>query len=74
MKTKAVHPLESNAAEQQYFEKTLQGTARTAPAAYRRAVEACTGSLPTWAKRSKPGRKRRTSDPFRSMASGDYSR
>jgi hypothetical protein len=71
MKAKAVHPLEANEAEQQYFQKVSRSKTRATPAAYRRAVEACTGSLPTWAMRGRPGRKRRASDPSRSVTSGD---
>jgi hypothetical protein len=70
MKNLNNHPLENRADEAEYFAR--QG--EHGKAAYRRAVEATTGSTPTWAKRGKPGRKRRTSDVFRSMASGDYSR
>jgi hypothetical protein len=51
------HPLEHNAIERQFFTETLQRTSRTSPGAYRRAVEALTGHLPTWARRAKPGRK-----------------
>ncbi len=66
----ATHPLEGNADERDYA-AGLRRTSPTALAAYRRAVEACTGSLPTWAMRCKPGRKRRESNPSRSVASGD---
>ena len=52
-----VHPLEHNAAERTYFTESLSRTSTMAPAAYRRAVEALTGSLPTWAQRQPVGRK-----------------
>jgi|GEM_PF-4780862 len=67
----ANHPLEANSVERNYT-SSLKRTSPTALAAYRRAVEACTGWLPSYLQRGKPGRKRRTSGPFRSMASGDY--
>jgi len=67
MKTIAVHPLEHRTDEAEYFAR--QG--ENGKAAYRRAVEATTGSTPTWAMRGKPGRKRRKSDTSRSVASGD---
>lgn len=47
-----IHPLEFNAAEREWFLK--QATTRSS--AYRRAVEALTGSLPTWAGRQSAGR------------------
>ena len=47
------HPLEHHAEEASYFAKQGEHGA----AAYRRAVTAITGSLPTWAERHKPGRK-----------------
>ncbi len=50
------HPLEHNTAERAYFNQTT-GDYRSCRAAYRRAVEALTGSLPTWAQRAKRGRK-----------------
>ncbi|MCF1444586.1 hypothetical protein ACI2VK_24135 [Ralstonia nicotianae] len=52
------HPLEHNAAERTYFTDQLPRTSTMAAAAYRRAVEALTGGLPTWAQRAKPGRKK----------------
>jgi hypothetical protein len=55
MNRSAVHPLEHNAAEAAYLARQSSNGA----AAYRRAVEACTGHLPTWAKRSRAGRKKR---------------
>jgi hypothetical protein len=57
MKLAPTHPLEFNEAERLYFNNTLQHTSRIAPSAYRRAVEALTGGLPTWAVRAKRGRK-----------------
>ncbi|VVD91521.1 hypothetical protein PHO31112_01646 [Pandoraea horticolens] len=51
-----LHPLEENAKEAAYAHG-LRRTSPTALAAYRRAVEVLTGSLPTWASRAKPGRK-----------------
>ncbi|MDR5772146.1 MULTISPECIES: hypothetical protein [unclassified Caballeronia] len=51
----AVHPLEHNTAEAEYLARQSSNGA----AAYRRAVEATTGHLPTWAKRSRAGRKKR---------------
>jgi hypothetical protein len=51
------HPLEHNSSEQAYFAGTLTRSGDGAHAAYRRAVEVLTGSLPTWASRAKPGRK-----------------
>jgi hypothetical protein len=47
-----IHPLEFNAAEREWFQK--QATTRSS--AWRRAVEALTGSLPTWAGRHSAGR------------------
>ncbi|KAI3590240.1 hypothetical protein D9X30_4848 [Cupriavidus sp. U2] len=55
-----VHPLENNATERAYFTDTLPRTSTSAVAAYRRAVEALTGSLPTWAQRQRTGRKPRS--------------
>lgn len=52
------HPLEHNAVERTYFTEQLPRTSTMAAAAYRRAVEALTGSLPSWAQRAKPGRKK----------------
>jgi hypothetical protein len=46
------HPLEDNAAERQWFEAACISYC----AAYRRAVQAITGSLPTWAARNPAGR------------------
>lgn len=51
------HPLEHNAVERTYFAEQLPRTSTAAAAAYRRAVEALTGSLPTWALRA-AGRKK----------------
>ncbi|WP_038754424.1 hypothetical protein [Burkholderia sp. ABCPW 111] len=49
-----VHPLEHNIAEAEYLARQSSNGA----AAYRRAVEATTGSLPTWATRQRAGRKK----------------
>ncbi|MBB3213946.1 hypothetical protein FHW67_003252 [Herbaspirillum sp. Sphag1AN] len=54
------HPLEHNEVERHYFLYTLQKTSRSGPSAYRRAIEAATGGLPTWAMRGKPGRKQQS--------------
>lgn len=51
-----LHPLESNENER-FYALSLKRSNPTAIAAYRRAVEVLTGSLPTWASRAKPGRK-----------------
>jgi DNA invertase Pin-like site-specific DNA recombinase len=48
----ATHPLEFNAAEREWFLKACNNYVT----AYRRAVEALTGSLPTWAGRQSAGR------------------
>ncbi len=48
----AVHPLEDRASEAAYFARQNPNGA----AAYRRAVKATTGSLPTWAQPQKRGR------------------
>jgi hypothetical protein len=48
------HILEQDAAERSYFTTC---TSTNAQAAWRRAVERCTGGLPTWAKRRPAGRK-----------------
>ncbi|WP_143322737.1 hypothetical protein [Candidimonas nitroreducens] len=53
------HPIEDNTREQDYFSLLKLDTNGTPAAAYRRAVQACTGFLPTWAERAKPGRARR---------------
>lgn len=52
-----LHPLEHNEVERQHFVSTLDCASPIGRSAYRRAVEALTGSLPTWAIRGKPGRK-----------------
>jgi hypothetical protein len=52
------HPLESNSAAQEYFEK-LKARAQKGPvAAWREIVETLTGGLPTWAARERAGRKK----------------
>lgn len=65
------HPLEDRISEVEYF--TRQG--RHGAAAYRRAVKATTGSLPTWAQPKKPGPRikatRSRSHSFLPHASGD---
>lgn len=52
-----IHPLENNLEQRQYFERIKVATVGTGAAAYRKAVIACTGSLPTWCQRQKPGRR-----------------
>jgi hypothetical protein len=52
MKQDQAHPLEFNAAEREWF-LTACGNYVTA---WRRGVEAVTGSLPTWAERQSAGR------------------
>jgi hypothetical protein len=54
MKQIPTHPLEHRSDEHAFF---VANTSPSAVAAYRRAVEACTGHLPTWAERARPGRK-----------------
>ncbi|MCL9849237.1 hypothetical protein RSP673_010480 [Ralstonia solanacearum P673] len=51
------HPLEHNTGERDYFEHSALHS--NTAAAYRRAVEALTGSLPTWAQRKAGGRPRK---------------
>jgi hypothetical protein len=48
------HPLEENLLERAKFNTYVSSNER---AAWRRAVEATTGSLPSWAARRRPGRK-----------------
>lgn len=50
MNQPSMHPLEDRTSEVEYFFR--QG--RNGAAAYRRAVMATTGSLPSWAERKKP--------------------
>lgn len=76
------HQLEHNAAERDYF----AGIGSNGQAAYRRAAEACTGAVPTWAKRKPGGRPKKprlamagvplrlSADTFRAEASGDTCR
>lgn len=52
------HPLELNQQQREYFER-LKTNTRGGAAAYRRAVAALTGSLPSWAVPKKPGRPKR---------------
>jgi hypothetical protein len=51
------HPLERNTLEYGYFFRQHAN----GRAAYRRAVVAITGSLPTWAEQKKPGKPQKTS-------------
>jgi len=55
------HPLEDRPSEAEYFARQNKSGA----AAYRRAVTATTGTLPTWAKRKPAGRPRRKPEPVR---------
>ncbi|KWR90377.1 hypothetical protein [Cupriavidus sp. IDO] len=50
------HPLEYNEAEREYAARAA-ATSTQGIAGYRRAVLACTGSLPSWLARKRPGRK-----------------
>ena len=54
------HPMENNAVERAYAETLRAAKNQHAVAAYRRAVESCTGHLPTWLQRQKAGRKPKT--------------
>jgi hypothetical protein len=51
------HPLEAHEGERAYFLRIKEYNSRSCMSAYRRAVIACTGNLPTWSKPQKPGRK-----------------
>lgn len=51
------HPLEHDQQQREYFARLLANTNGGA-AAYRRAIRALTGDLPTWAQPRKPGRKK----------------
>jgi hypothetical protein len=51
------HPLEQNVLEQEYFERIKPYANGTVAASYRRVVELCYGSLPSWAERKPTGRK-----------------
>lgn len=76
------HQLEHNTAEREFFSRADAG----GKAGYRRAAEACTGHLPTWAKRKPGGRPKKprlamagvplrlSADTFRAEASGDTCR
>lgn len=57
MKEQLRHPLESNAEQRAYFQQIKQALTGTGAAAYRKAVIATTGWLPTWCQYAKPGRK-----------------
>ncbi|WP_157641767.1 hypothetical protein [Burkholderia ubonensis] len=52
------HPLEHNAGARRYFELLRARASRGPVAAWREAVEALTGSLPSWAARERAGRKK----------------
>lgn len=45
------HPLEHSGVAQSYFERLEARASKGAVAVWREAVEACTGSLPSWAAR-----------------------
>ena len=49
------HPLEHHGQQRAYFERTKGAAAGAGVAAWRQAVVACTGFLPTWARKGKPG-------------------
>lgn len=51
------HPLEHNEHERDYFKRINHPSTGLGVAAYRRAVIATTGALPSWAKPRKPGPK-----------------
>lgn len=53
------HPLESNKPAREYFAVLAERANKGPLAAWREAVEACTGSLPTWAARALPRRDKR---------------
>jgi hypothetical protein len=59
---KPLHPLERNEQEQAYFQQINKRSMGLGAAAYRRAVIACTGSLPSWCQRRKPGPKPKAYD------------
>lgn len=52
------HMLETSQNEREYWAMLAAKNSGLARAAYRRAVEVCTGGLPTWAQRKLPGRPR----------------
>lgn len=54
-----MNPIENNTDERHYFGLLKSVRNGEGAAAYRRAVQACTGSLPTWAQRKRPGPARR---------------
>ncbi|WP_146605451.1 hypothetical protein [Ralstonia pseudosolanacearum] len=62
--TRFGHPLEYNAAEKSYFENTVLNCGPSAIATYRRAIEALTGGLPSWAARKPKGGARRVSRKY----------
>ncbi|MNL62081.1 hypothetical protein D3C87_1860690 [compost metagenome] len=51
------HPLELNGRERLYFQSINRPASTRAAAAYRRAIIACTGSMPSWCQYQKPGPK-----------------
>lgn len=51
------HPLELNGQERLYFQSINRPASTRAAAAYRRALIACTGSMPSWCQYRKPGPK-----------------
>lgn len=51
------HPLDMNEAERLYFLKINKPGTGLGAGAYRRAVIACTGHLPQWARPQRPGPK-----------------
>lgn len=51
------HPIEQNTVERDYFRAMQRNTNGMGVAAYRRAMVACTGTLPSWAEPGKAGRK-----------------
>ncbi len=50
-----IHPLEHNDEQRLYFERIRKAAAGTGAAAYRKAVLACVGWLPSWAEKARPG-------------------
>lgn len=54
------HPLEFNQVEREFFEQCGIKGFSALRGSYRRAVEALSGCLPTWAERAKPGWKPRS--------------
>jgi hypothetical protein len=52
-----VHPLENDKDEAAYFARVVGWRGGGCGGVYRHAVIACSGGLPTWAQRAKPGPK-----------------